>query len=142
MKAILEWNVETKTEYLDPRFLNTYITIFYYFLSNPHYLHCSTSDLYLVKNCWIDSKLLGCIEMSSFSKICPRSSYFFPNKDSSISQSSFRVFSPSRWNKISQEIWVHMKLKASSSRLKKNLLNMLLGLSFSTHSHHIHANIV
>ena len=74
--------------------------------------------------------------MSSFSNIFPRSSSFFPNKDSIFSQASFRVFSPSRWSKWSREMWTHMKLIQ-----KLVLLNILLGLSFSTHCHPKHTKL-
>ena len=80
MEALLKWIVETKIDYYEPRFLNTENTSCSSFLSNSHCLHCSTSDLYFVKKCWIDLKLLGCKEMSSFSNIFPWSSYCFPKQ--------------------------------------------------------------
>ena len=121
MEALPKWNVERKNEYSEPSLLSTYTTSYSYFLSNLHCFHCNSRDLYFVNNCWMDSKLLGCMAMRPFSNMLCLSSYFFPNKDSRFSQASFGVLSHSRWNKRSQEIWVHMKLKASSNRFK-NLL--------------------
>ena len=104
MESLPEWKVETKTEYSSPSLLSTDRTSCSSFLSIPHCLHCSTSDLEFVKNCLIDSKLLGCNEMRSFSNMFPQSSYCFPNTDSRFSKASFKVVSPSRWNKKSQDI--------------------------------------
>ena len=88
------------------------------FLSNPHCLYCSTSDLYFVKNCWIDSKLLDCKALSSFSNMFPQSSSCFPNNDSRLSQSYLGVFNPSIWNLRYQEMWVQRNPNASSNRFK------------------------
>ena len=99
MEALPGWNVETKTEYFEPILLRIDRASCSSFLSNSHCLHCSTSDLYFVKNCWIVSKLLGCSAISPFSK-------------------------------ISQEICVHMKLKASSSRFKKISSQHAIGAQF------------
>ena len=78
MESLLEWNVETNTEYSEPILLSTDNTSFSSFLSNPHCLHCSTSNLYFVKNFLIDSKLLSYKEIISFSNMCPWSSSCFP----------------------------------------------------------------
>ena len=51
------------------------------------------------------------------------SSYCFPNKDSSLSCTSFGVLSPSRWKRNSLEMWMHMKPNASS--------NLFICLDFS-----------
>ena len=64
--------------------------------------------------------MLGCKAINSFSKMCPRSSSFFPNKNSSFSQDYLGVFNTSRWNMRSLDMWAQRKPKASSN-LFKNL---------------------
>ena len=95
------------------------------FFSIPHCLHCMTNDLNLEKNCCTVSKLLGCSTTESFSTIWPLSSSCFPNKDSSLSHTSFGVLNPSGWNNNSLDMWMHMKPKASS--------NLFKNLDFSTY---------
>ena len=51
MEDILEWKVETKTEYSEPSFLSTDNTSCSSFLYIPHCLHCNAKDLNFMKNC-------------------------------------------------------------------------------------------
>ena len=66
---------------------------------------------------------------------------FFSKKYSSFSQGSFGVLSSSRWSKISWEMSAYEVEGIIKPIQKKFLLNILLGLNFSAHSHPIHANI-
>ena len=74
--------------------------------------HCKQKKNYMV------SKLLGCNDISMFSRMCPRSSSCFLNNNSSFSQDYLRVFNPSRWKRRSLEMWAQRKPKASSNPLK------------------------
>ena len=125
MGNILESNLDTKTENFEPILLKIDSKSCLSFLSIPHFLHCNTRALYFEKKCWNVLKLLGWSTMSSFSRIWPLISYYLSNKDSILSNTSFRVTSPSRWNNNSLEMWKHMKSKASSS--------LFINLDFSTY---------
>ena len=107
--------MDTNTDNSGPQLLKMESTNSSSFFSITHCLHCMTRDLSFENNYCIVSKLLGCSAINSFSWIWPLSSSFLPNKDSSLSHTSFGVLSTSRWNENSFEMWMHMKPKASSS---------------------------
>ena len=139
MEDILEWKVEMKTEYSEPRFPSIDRTSYSYFLSISHSLHCNASDLNFVKNYWIVSKLLGCNAISSFSNMFPRSSSYFPNNDSSFSQYYLGFFNPTRFLG---------DVSAQESKLFIQLIQELIFLSrmmrfcLSTHMHPKQAKLV
>ena len=89
MEALTKWKIETNTEYSEPSLLSMESTCCSSFLAISHCLHWSARNLNLVKNCWMVSKLLGCKAINLFSKMCPQSSSWFPNKASSFSQASW-----------------------------------------------------
>ena len=116
--SLLEWNIEIHTKYSELSLLRMESKFFSSFLYIPHCLHWSTRDLNLVKNCSIDSKLLGCKNTNSFSRMCPRSSYCLLNKLSRFSQDSPGYLKPSRWKRRSLDIWVHKYSNVSSQRFR------------------------
>ena len=118
MVILSEWNVITNTQYFGPKFGRIDIIICSSFFSIPHYLSSTTKNLNLVKNSYkMVSKWGGIKVMSSFSRWCPLSSFFFPKRASSLIQYSFGVDKISIWNKRSLEMLRHSIPKASSSLL-------------------------
>ena len=107
--------MDTNIENSGPSLLKIESTNSSSFLPILHCLHCMTRYLKFEKNCCIVSKLLGCSVIRSLFRIWPLSSSFLQNKDLSFSHTSFGVFSPSRWNSNSLEMWMHMKPNDSSN---------------------------
>ena len=112
---LLEWKVDTNTENSRPSLLRMESTNFSSFFSIMHFLHYMTRDLNFEKKCRIFLKLLGYNVIQSFSRIWTVIWSCFPNKNLILSHTYFGVLNPSRWNRNSLEMWMHMKQKASSS---------------------------